>query len=209
MSPLLKGAVLGFSIAAPVGPIGLLCIQRSVTNGRWAGLACGLGAATADAFYGAVAAFGLTAVSSVLLRMQTPLQLFGGLFLVYLGLATLRQQPAAQAAHLENSPRLTRLFASTCLLTLANPMTILSFGAVFAGLGLGTELVGAGGAFSLVLGVFVGSALWWCFLSSSAAWLGSRLTPARLRRVNLLAGIIILVFAIWQLSRFAQRWVSA
>ena len=206
MPPLFKGAVLGLSIAAPVGPIGLLCIQRSVTSGRWAGLACGLGAATADSFYGAVAAFGLTAVSSALLHIQTPLQLFGGLFLVYLGIATMRQKPASQAARLEASPHLPRLFASTCLLTLANPMTILSFGAVFAGLGLGTELAGLGGAFSLVIGVFIGSALWWCILSSIAATMGSRLTPTRLRGVNLLAGIVILAFATWQLGAFAKRW---
>jgi len=207
MPPLLKGAVLGLSIAAPVGPIGLLCIQRSVTNGRWAGLVCGLGAATADAFYGAVAAFGLTAVSNTLLRVQTPLQLFGGLFLVYLGIGTLRQRPASQAARLENSPHLPRLFASTGLLTLANPMTILSFGAVFAGLGLGTESAGFSGAFSLVLGVFLGSAVWWCILSSVAAALGSRLTATRLRVVNLLAGMVILTFATWQLAAFGKRWL--
>ena len=208
MPPLLKGAVLGLSIAAPVGPIGLLCIQRSMASGRGAGLACGLGAATADAFYGAVAAFGLAAVSSFLLHVQTPLQLCGGLFLLYLGVSTLRQKPTSPGASLENSPHVLRLFISTCLLTLANPMTILSFSVVFAGVGLGTELAGSGAALSMVIGVFLGSALWWCILSSVAARLGARLTPKRLRWINVLAGISILVFATWQLSILAKRGVA-
>lgn len=207
MLPLLKGAVLGLSIAAPVGPIGLLCIQRSMASGRGAGLTCGLGAATADAIYGAVAAFGLASVSGMLLHLQDALQLGGGLFLLYLGFSTARQKPISSSGVLENSPHRLRLFLSTCMLTLANPMTILSFAAVFAGAGLGTEVAGRGAALSMVIGVFLGSALWWLILSGTAAWLGTRLTLVHLRLINLVAGALILLFATWQLGAFAERWL--
>ncbi len=198
MPPFLKGAILGFSIAAPVGPIGLLCIQQSLTRGRVAGLACGLGAATADAAYGSVAAFGLSAVSTYLLRVATPLQIVGGLFLVFLGATTIRQRPARQAVPVEASPRLFRLYLSTVGLTLANPATILSFIAAFAGLGLGLENRGVAAAASMVAGVFAGSALWWLLLSSTVGALGARLTSARMRWVNLAAGIFLIAFGIWE-----------
>ncbi len=150
MSPFIKGALLGFSIAAPVGPIGLLCIQQSLSRGRQAGLACGLGAATADAVYGSVAAFGLTAVSAYLIRFAVPLQIVGGAFLIYLGIRTLRQRPAGDSATVSSSPRWLGLYASTAGLTLANPSTILSFIAAFTGLGLGVQGDGFGAAGMLV-----------------------------------------------------------
>src|SRR5712675_196490 len=120
---LLRGLVIGFSIAAPVGPIGVLCIRRTLAEGRLAGLACGLGAATADACYGAVAGFGLTAVSNLLVSYQTWLQLVGVLFLCYLGIQTFLARPAGEAARLRSgSP--TGAYLATIILTLTNPMTI-------------------------------------------------------------------------------------
>src|SRR5688572_27162990 len=132
----LRGVVIGCSIAAPVGPIGVLCIRRTLADGRRYGFASGLGAATADAVYGCVAGFGLTAVSDLLVSQQTWLRLIGGLFLCYLGAKSFFARPAASLAAPKGGA-LAGAYVSTMLLTLTNPMTILSFAAVFAGLGLG------------------------------------------------------------------------
>ncbi len=188
----LRGIAIGFSIAAPVGPIGVLCIRRTLVEGRATGLAVGLGAAVADAVYGAIAGFGLTAVSSLLVRQQGWLRLGGGLFLCYLGVRTFVARPAERAAGGTGAGRLGA-FASTFGLTLTNPATILSFVAVFAGLGI----AGAGSwreAGLLVAGVFLGSALWWLILSGTVGALRTRLDAAILRWVNRGAGLILLGF---------------
>lgn len=189
---LLRGMIIGLAIAAPVGPIGALCIRRTLADGRLAGFVSGLGAATADAVYGSVAAFGLTAVSSALIASQTPLRLFGGLFLCGLGLHTLRARVATEAAPARGRG-LLGAYASTFALTLANPLTILSFAAIFAGLGAASAGSLASAA-TLVAGVFLGSALWWFVLSGAAALLRGRLGPEALRWVNRLSGLIILGF---------------
>ena len=133
---ILRGFILGLAIAAPVGPIGVLCIRRTLAQGRLFGFVSGLGAATADALYGCVAAFGLTAISALLVRQQDLLRLLGGLFLCYLGVRTLLARPTDQSAAAEGQG-LGGAYFSTLLLTLTNPITILSFVAVFAGLGVG------------------------------------------------------------------------
>lgn len=161
---LLKGLAIGFAIAAPVGPIGVLCIRRTFAEGRAAGVATGLGAATADACYGAVAGFGLTAVSGFLLGFQSELRLFGGLFLCALGLKTALEKPASGAVKLEGRG-LAPAYATTVAFTLTNPATILSFAAVFAGAGLGQQAHGIGAALAIVSGVFVGSTAWWLLLT--------------------------------------------
>lgn len=199
MSLFLQGILLGFSIAAPVGPIGVLCIRRTLANGRWSGLATGLGAATADAVYGAIAAFGLTAISGFLVAQQSWLQLVGGAFLVYLGIRTLLSRPAAEAASASSST-LTGDYASTFFLTLTNPLTILSFVAVFAGLGLAASDRSYGSAVGLVAGVFCGSALWWLTLSTAVSLLRDRFTPASLRWVNIVSGVIITGFGVVALA---------
>lgn len=192
---LVKGLFIGFSIAAPIGPIGVLCIRRTLAEGRAAGLLSGLGAATADAVYGSIAGFGLTLVSGLLLRQQNHLSLLGGIFLCYLGLRTLRSTPAAQAATAKKTG-LINTYTSTFLLTLTNPATILSFTAIFAGLGLaktGDSYVTAG---ILVMGVFSGSALWWLLLSSLVSLFQNSFTAHRLCWVNWLSGIIITGFGL-------------
>src|SRR5919201_2008869 len=160
----LKGLVLGFSIAAPVGPIGVLCIRRSLAEGRVVGLVSGVGAATADALYGAVAAFGLTFVSALLVSQEFWLRVMGGAFLCYLGVKTFLTPPSAQPAS-TGGTGLAGAYTSTLFLTLTNPTTILSFAAIFAGLGVASSGGGYPSAGLLVLGVFAGSALWWLFLS--------------------------------------------
>src|SRR4051812_8188873 len=129
-APFLKGLLIGFSIAAPVGPIGVLCIQRTLSYGRLSGLLTGLGAATADGVYGAVAAFGLTVVSSFLTGQQFWFQLIGGAFLFYLGAKNFKATPATKAASKEHKGLLFD-YISTVFLTLTNPATILSFVAIF------------------------------------------------------------------------------
>ena len=193
-----KGVVIGFSIAAPVGPIGLLCIRRSLAEGHGAGLATGLGAATADAAYGSIAGFGLTAVSSFLVGQRALLGLVGGVALCYLGIRTFIARPISET-HTARTGSLGSAYFSTFFLTLANPMTILSFVAVFAGLGLGgtPEYVNAA---LLVSGVFAGSALWWLLLSSGSALFRSQLNSDRMRIVNILSGTILLAFGIYSLT---------
>jgi threonine/homoserine/homoserine lactone efflux protein len=197
---LLKGLVIGFSIAAPVGPIGVLCIRRSLADGFWIGFATGLGAATADAAYGGVAGFGLTAVSRFLVSQRSWLALLGGVFLCYLGGRTFMSKPAEQAAA-TRAKGLIEAYLSTLLLTLTNPMTILSFVAVFAGFGLGAspDYIAAS---VLVLGVFLGSALWWLMLSSGVGFFRMRLGPAWMLAVNRLSGGVILTFGLYALSTF-------
>ena len=179
----IRGLVIGFSIAAPVGPIGILCIRRTLAEGRTAGLVCGLGAATADAFYGGIAAFGLTAVSDILANQQFWLRLGGGVFLCYLGAVTFFSEPATRPAAARTGT-LVRAFASTFALTLTNVMTILSFAAVFAGWGLGTGPKNYLGASLMVFGVFLGSALWWFLLSAGVNVFRDRFTSREQHWIN-------------------------
>jgi threonine/homoserine/homoserine lactone efflux protein len=189
----LRGLLIGFSIAAPVGPIGVLCIRRTLAEGRLTGFLSGMGAASADMFYGAVAAFGLTAVQDLLLGQSGWLRLAGGIFLLYLGLRTFLTKPAEQAARTSRSG-LFGAYLSTFFLTITNPLTILSFLAIFAGLRLGETNGDYISATFMVLGVFLGSAAWWLALSSGVSLLREKFTPALLAWVNRLAGTIIFAF---------------
>jgi len=198
LSFIIRGIVIGFSIAAPVGPIGVLCIRRSVSDGRAAGLATGLGAASADAVYGCIAGFGLTAVSNFLIGQRFWLGFLGGLFLCYLGVRTFLTRPVEQPVEVRKVG-LCSAFLSTFFLTLTNPMTILSFVAIFAGLGLGTSR-DYYNASALVAGVFIGSALWWLLLSGGAALFGRRFNPSWMQLLNRLSGTIILAFGVYSLS---------
>ncbi|MFZ2358520.1 MAG: LysE family transporter [Anaerolineae bacterium] len=232
-----RGLALGFAIAAPVGPIGVLVIRRTLAEGRLAGLVSGLGAATADGIYGFIAAFGLTFIATLLISQQNWIRLLGGLFLLYLGVKTLRApvaerpagfdvakagfdmpqtatQPTASQPTGFDTPqtatqptaaqpakdRLLGNYGSTFALTLTNPMTILSFAAVFAGLGVGAASGDYVSAAVLVLGVFLGSALWWLALSTVVSLLRSRVSPRGLLWVNRISGLIILGFGLAALA---------
>ena len=195
MSIFLKGLLLGFSIAAPVGPIGVLCIRRTLAEGRASGFVSGLGAATADAFYGGIAGFGLAFISSFLIGQQFWFKLIGGGFLLYLGVKTFLSKPADRAAAAVGTG-LVGAYASTVFLTLTNPATILSFVAVFAGLGI----AGSGGdyasAATLVSGVFLGSALWWLLLSGGVSLFRDRFDSRAMQWVNRVSGAIIGAFGV-------------
>ncbi|MEA5507091.1 LysE family transporter [Halotia wernerae UHCC 0503] len=190
---LLRGIIIGFSIAAPVGPIGVLCIRRTLAEGRTSGLISGLGAATADAIYGCIAGFGLTFISSILIEQLVWLRLIGGMFLSYLGFKTFLAKPAESSASIQENGLIGAYF-STLFLTVTNPMTILSFAAIFAGLGLagtGSNYTDAG---VLVLGVFIGSALWWLIISFSVGMFRARLNSYSLQWINRISGVIIIAF---------------
>lgn len=189
-----RGLLIGLAIAAPVGPIGVLCIRRTLAEGRAVGFVSGLGAATADAAYGAVAALGLTGLSAALVGAQDAVRLLGGLFLLWLGVRTWRAAPAHRAAE-ATGIGLFGAWASTFALTLTNPSTILSFVAVFAGLGLAAGN-GPAEALLLVLGVFLGSALWWLLLSGAVSLARGALTPARLVWVNRASAAILVGFGL-------------
>jgi threonine/homoserine/homoserine lactone efflux protein len=200
ISFLLKGLIIGFSIAAPVGPIGVLCIQRTLAEGRTAGLMSGLGAATADAVYGCIAGFGLTIISNFLLDQHILFRFMGGSFLCYLGLKTFLAEPAEQVASAKGKSFIGA-YVSTFFLTVTNPMTILSFVAIFAGLGMVGTRESHAAAGTLVLGVFAGSALWWLILSSSVAMLRAKFDSHKLRWVNRMSGIIIVGFGLFALVK--------
>ena len=187
-----EGIVIGFAIAAPVGPIGVLCIRRTLAKGRTSGFVSGLGAATADALYGSVAALGLTFVTNLLVGGESWLRLVGGAFLIFLGVRTFLTRPAERAAPAGGSGLLGD-YASTLFLTLTNPTTILSFAAIFAGLGAG-EANGGHSATLLVPGVFVGSAMWWFVLSGAVGLFRAKLSARGLRWVNRVSGAIIATF---------------
>ncbi|MHA1601258.1 MAG: LysE family translocator [Alphaproteobacteria bacterium] len=194
---LLKGLGIGLALAAPVGPMSILCIRRTLRDGPLAGIVSGLGIASADAAYGAIAAFGISAVASVLLDLEMALRLIGGLFLLALGARILFKDPAPEVESAGNSKsRFAGAFISCFFLTMTNPTTILTFVAIFAGFGLVGHSDDYIGATSLVVGVFVGSTLWWLALCGSVSLLRRRMGPAPMTWINRASGIVIAAFGI-------------
>ncbi len=199
-----KGLIVGFVIAAPVGPIGVLCARRTLTHGRRAGFFSGMGAATADSVYGFIAAFGLTYISDLLIGHQYWLRLAGGALLCIIGVRTLIAEPERQSAVPKSAGRFAGMYTSTFFLTLTNPMTIFSFAAVFAGFGLAGargSLVSAG---TLILGVFLGSGIWWLFLVGVFSIFKMRLEHHELRWVNRISGLIIVSSGV--LALLSLKW---
>jgi threonine/homoserine/homoserine lactone efflux protein len=196
----LKGLAFGFVLAATVGPMWVLCFRRSVSQGTLAGLVSGMGIAVADGLYGAVAAFGLTAISAFVLAHELWIGIAGSAFLAYLGIRALLAAPEAPEGAAAGRRGLAAAFLSTLGLTLANPPTILAFAAIFAGLGLVSSADYAAAGW-IVLGVFVGSACWWIVLAAAAGRLRGRLGRRFARAINVVSGLTILGFASWQLGR--------
>lgn len=195
LTTLVKGFLVGASIAAPVGPIGVLCIRRSLTQGRLIGFVSGLGAATADAFYAAVAGFGLTALSQFFVHHARPLHLIGGLLLLYLGARTAFAPRPSEAAGAAPADSRFGAYASTVLLTITNPMTIFMFAAIF------TAIAPANGpdatyAALLTAGTFLGSAAWWLCLSTAVGALHRRIGAPLMRWINVVSGGIVAAFGL-------------
>lgn len=190
----LRGLIIGFTIAAAVGPISLLTIRRTIAHGQVYGLVSGLGVATADATYAGIAAFGLAAVTGLLVSGQVALGLLGGAVIVLIGVRTMVRAPSEAALDAEQ-PGLVAAFASIFALTMTNPMTILSFAAVFAGLGLAPGST-FGDALVLTLAVWAGSALWWVVLTSFIGWARTRVSARGLQWLNRISGAALVVFGL-------------
>ena len=190
----LRGLIIGFTIAAAVGPITLLVVRRTIDHGGIYGFASGLGVATADATYGAVAAFGLTAITSALVSNHALLGLVGGAVIVGLGIRIALSRPGGPATDGER-PGLVGAFASIYGLTMTNPLTIVLYAGVFAGIGLvaGSSFLDAG---VLTLAVWAGSTLWWVLLCSVVAWLRGRVSTRALLWVNRISGAALVLFGV-------------
>jgi len=187
----LKGIIIGFAMAVPIGPIGIMCIRKTLTEGRLRGMIIGFGAATADFLYGCVAAFGLTVISTTLVNQRIWIRLVGGALLLYLGVRTFRARPVDPKIPF-NSNGIFRSYFTTVFLTLTNPMTIFAFIAVFAALGLGNGLSFLS-ASVLVVGIFSGSCLWFLSLSSGVTLFRNKLDIIGLQWVNKIAGVLIII----------------
>jgi threonine/homoserine/homoserine lactone efflux protein len=189
----LRGLAIGFSIAVPVGPVNLLCMRRTLAEGRLSGLVSGLGAATADAIYGAIAAFGLTFISDFLVSQQVWFRVIGGLFICFLGVRAWLAKPVEQAASATGKSLLGD-YASTFFLTAANPATIIAFAVIFAGLGMAPASGNYLTAAVLVLGVFLGSMMWWLILCSVVGRFRKGFDPGRFKWINRIAGVVLVAF---------------
>ena len=192
-----QSLLIGLSIAAPVGPIGLLTIQRTLQSGPAVGLATGLGAAVADAVYGAIGAYGVTAMIQALSAARLPLAIGGGVFLLWMAWSIWRAPVAERAAQAGGGTDLLRCFAGTFVLTLSNPATILSFIAVFGAMA-GRATVASPTV--MIAGVLIGSALWWLLLSAGVGHLRERFDARWRRRVNVVSALVLAGFALWQFS---------
>lgn len=190
---LIKGLLVGLVIAAPVGPIAMLCITRTLSDGRMAGVATGLGAAVADSVYGAIAGFGLTALATVLEEHSLWLRVGGGVILLIMGGRSLFFPPEERNVGAINGG-LFFDFSSTFVLTLANPITLLVSAAIFAGLGHGASEAGVASVGLLVLGVFIGSLAWWMFLVFSSGAVRRWFSPEHMRWVNRVGGAGVALF---------------
>ena len=198
---LLKGIAIGFALALPIGPIGILCIRKTAAGGHLAGMIVGFGAATADALYGFIAAFGLTVISDALLTRQGWIRLIGGAFLCYLGIKTLRAKPA-DTSQPANGKGFLGSYISTFLLTLTNPLSIIAFLGVFAGFGLRNGDLSLGSAATLIAGVFLGSALWFFLLSYGITLFRDKINATGLGLVNRISGILIIMFGLVAIASF-------
>ncbi len=183
-------------VAAPVGPVGVLCVRRSLAYGALVGLFSGLGATFADAMYGAVAAFGLTAISDFIARHQFYIRLFGGILMLWLGWRLYSRPHVSQQNQAGNQPSVIGSFFSTFLLTASNPATIIGFGVIFAGLGMAGIQHDYAAACQLVLGVFCGSAVWWVTLCIGVATCRHIINLDKVPLISRLAGLAIIAFGL-------------
>ncbi|POA29309.1 MULTISPECIES: LysE family translocator [unclassified Pseudomonas] len=197
----IKSMIIGLCIAAPVGPIGLLCIQRSLALGWRAGLATGLGAATADSIYGYVGALGITVIIATLISFKPWLCILGGMFLAYIGYQTIRSKASSTALAGERA-NLLKAYLSTLFLTLSNPMTILSFIAIFAAMsdGMANDQSAQHSVLPMVTGIFLGSAVWWLGLSGFSSIFKTRISQSTLRLINYFSGSTITILGAYQVA---------
>ncbi|GAB5503694.1 LysE family translocator [Pyruvatibacter sp.] len=199
----LNGVLIGIVVAAPIGPVNLICIRRTLAYGRLNGFLSGLGAAVGDAVFAIVAAFGLTAAASMLVSVGDWLQAFGGIFLIALGIHTYLSKPADNETVATNtSSKLAAAVLATFVLTITNPATMLGFVAIFGGVGgLVTTEPSLLTATLLVAAVFIGSALWWLGVTMTVGLLRHRMTDQALILINRVSGVLIVSFGFFVIGR--------
>ena len=200
----IKSLLLGFAIAAPLGPIGALCISRTLDRGFWAGMVGGLGTALADALYATLAALGFATFAALLTQIDSPMRLLGGAFMIWLGWRSISSRPSPGAARIGASDLLGTMLA-TFMLTLTSPLTIVSFTAIFAGLGLANDARN-GGAVMVVAGIFLGSLTWWALLSGGVALAHKRLPASFAIWVARISGAVLIGFGALAIGSLA--WID-
>ncbi len=193
---LLRGIAIGFTIAAPIGPVGILCVKRALSHGRWAGIAAAMGAAFADSAFGAVVGLGIGTIPILLAQYQVPLRIIGGLFLLILGLRLLKNGTSAASGCQVDEGNWLKDCISSFIITITNPGTMLGVVGVFAALGPMGQVVALPDRIMLVGGIFLGSVLWWTVLSSIASALRNRITPKGVHRFGQVSGLVLLVLGI-------------
>jgi len=204
------GFIIGFSVAAPVGPIALLIMRRSLNEGRLSGFVSGLGAATADLLCGVTAALGVSALTSLVASHHASMQLVGGLFMIWLGVHAFRaKDPTTATKRPLHERNLFLAYIFTFLLTLANPLTLIGMTGVVAAFGVGGSAYSRLDTVLLGVGIFLGSATWWLALSNLSGWLGRKLGHSVLHVINMVAGALIVGFGVWQLGLLAASWLHA
>ena len=194
---LLNGIVIGFSASVPLGPIGVLCIQKTINKGRLSGFFSGLGAATADTIYAVISGFGLTIISNFIINQQTYLKIFGSFVLLYLGIKIFLTNPGIQIRKQSKDKRLFHDFLSIFLLTISNPITLFVFAAVFTGFGIVESKSGFGSIAELVTGVLFGATLWWTILTTLISVFRNRIRLRNLLWINKISGVLIIGFGIF------------
>ena len=194
-----QGFILGVAIAAPVGPIGLLCIRRTLEHGQMVGFATGMGAAVADTIYGAIAAFGVSALLVFLTGHETAFRFLGGLFLLAVAVRTYFKTMSTGDDAVPDDRTCVGGFMTGLTLTLTNPVSVLAFIGLFAGAGITGKLAFLDAAI-LVWGVFVGASTWWLTLSSGVALVRHRISEDRLSVINHGTAILLALFGVWALA---------
>jgi threonine/homoserine/homoserine lactone efflux protein len=205
---LIEGIVIGLVVAVPVGPLGLLCINRALMMGPVCGFFSGLGVATADALAAGIAALGISLISGFLIEHQLALRLVGGIFLCYLGYKIYKTEPVSQAP-INNINGLLSAYATTLFLTLSNPVTVLSFVAIYAGWHVPSLHGRYIAAATLTVGVFTGSALWWVGLFIGLTAFHDRFSLRFLFWVHRVSGAVIAgsgVVVLLSLAPLTQSW---
>lgn len=202
------GVIIGFAIAAPVGPVGVLCAQRTITRGPVAGLISGFGAAIADSIFGMIAAFGLSIVAEWIFEHQVWVRLIGGIFLLVLGIRILTKRQPQAAASAPSNGKVVGHFVSTFVLTITNPITILSFAGIFAAFGVIERIATLAQGWVLVAGVLVGSSLWWLLIALTAGLFRRWISHEGMRYVSIASALIMLAFGVYALGSIVPVFVT-
>lgn len=195
---IIKGISIGIAVSAPLGPIGVLCIQRTMNKGFMSGFISGAGAAAADIVYAIIAGFSITLIKDFLLDNQMPIRIIGGLFLIFIGVKIFMSNPAKQIRKLRaKGNRYFTDFATSFLVTVSNPITIIAFGALFAGFNTVEQGTGTVDIIALIISVFIGALVWWLCLITIVSIFRKKIRLRNLLWINRITGALIVAFAIF------------